>query len=62
MVDPTKPSRRLTLQQAVEVWIRRSKGHLQHHIAAHFGVNQGRISEILSGKVHPEARKIAFGH
>lgn len=55
MVDPRKPSRRLTLQDAVEIWLHRWKGHLQHHIAAHFGVNQGRISEVLSRKIHPEA-------
>ena len=32
----------------------------QHHIAAHFGVNQDRIVEILTGKTHPEARLIAM--
>lgn len=59
--DPTKPSRRLNLQDAVEVWKRKLAGHLQHHIAANFGVNQGRISEILTGKRFPEARGIAGG-
>jgi predicted XRE-type DNA-binding protein len=60
MTDPTKPSRRLTLQDAIEVWLRRMRGHLQHHIAAHFGVNQGRISEILTGKHFPEAHEAAM--
>jgi predicted XRE-type DNA-binding protein len=55
MVDPKKLSKRLSLQQAKDVWQLRSSGWLQHHIAAHFGVNQGRISEILNGKSHPEA-------
>ena len=55
MVDPKRPSKRLTLQQAKEVWRLRSSGWLQHHIAARFGVNQGRISEVLSGKLYPEA-------
>lgn len=55
MVNPKKPSKRLNLQEAKEVWRLRSMGWLQHHIAAHFGVNQGRISEILTGKLHPEA-------
>lgn len=62
MADPRKPSRRLTLHDAVEVWLRRWQGHLQHHIAAHFGVNQGRISEILTGKLFPDARDIATKH
>lgn len=56
MVDPKMPSKRLTLQEAKEVWRLRAKGWLQHHIAARFGVNQGRISEILTGKSHPEAK------
>jgi predicted XRE-type DNA-binding protein len=60
MVDPKKPSRRLTLQDAIEVWLRRWQGHLQHRIAAHFGCNQGRISEILTGKRHPKARDEAL--
>lgn len=57
--DPKKESRKLLLQDAVEVWRRKALGHLQHHIAAHFGVNQGRVSEILNGKTYPEARKLA---
>lgn len=60
MVDPRKPSRRLTLQDAVEVWLCRWQGHLQHHIAASLGVNQGRISEVLTGKLFPEAREAAM--
>ena len=60
MADPKKPSRRLTLRDAVEVWLRRWQGHFQHHIAADFGVNQGRISEVLTGKRFPEARELAL--
>lgn len=31
----------------------------QHEIAAAFGVNQGRVSEIVNGKRYPRAREIA---
>lgn len=27
-------------------------GYHQHKIAAHFGINQGRVSEINTGKTH----------
>lgn len=52
-------SPRLSLYDAVEVWRRREQGQAQHAIAAAIGVNQGRVSEVLSGKAFPEARQIA---
>ena len=55
MVDPTKPSRRLNLHDAIAIWKLTKDGWMQHHIAAHLGVNQGRISEVLNGKLFPEA-------
>jgi predicted XRE-type DNA-binding protein len=55
--NPT--SRLLTLSDAVEIWHRRSAGEAQHKIAAAFDVNQGRISEILSGKRFPAAKRLA---
>jgi hypothetical protein len=33
-----------------------SKGFCQHHIAARFGINQGRVSEIKTGKSYSSAR------
>lgn len=27
--------------------------YIQHHAAAVFGINQGRVSEVMSGKRHP---------
>lgn len=33
-----------------KVWARLRKGHHQHDIAADLGINQGRISEINTGK------------
>lgn len=50
-------SRHLTLRDAI--WHRRSAGEAQHKIAAAFDVNQDRISEILSGKRFPAAKRLA---
>jgi transcriptional regulator with XRE-family HTH domain len=52
-------SRHLTLKDAIEICRRRSNGEAQHRIAAAYDVNQGRISEILSGKRFPAARRLA---
>lgn len=54
-------SRHLTLNDAIEIWRRRSNGEAQHKIAALFDVNQGRISEILSGRRYPAAKRLAQG-
>ena len=57
-----KPTQ-LTFEDAVSVWLMRWAGTYQHDIAAHFWVNQGRISEILNGYLHPgseaAARRVA---
>lgn len=58
-VEPAKRSNRLTFNDAVEVWRMRRSGWLQHHIAARFLVNQGRISEVLAGKLHPGSEQTA---
>jgi hypothetical protein len=52
-------SRRLSSEDAVEIWRRRLQGEAQHVLAADFGVNPGRIAEVLTGKRFPEARGIA---
>lgn len=49
----------ITLERAVFIWRRRDEGAPQHVIAAELGVNQGRVSEVLSGLRFPEARLIA---
>lgn len=59
MTLPRRPSRKLTKSDAIKVWKLREKGWLQHRIAAEFDVNQGRISEIITGKIFPESREIA---
>jgi hypothetical protein len=50
----------LTLDDAVEIHRRRWLGEAQHLNAAAFGVNPGRVSEILTGRKFPEARAIAL--
>ena len=54
---------RLSNEDAVQIWLMHWSGMYQHDIAAHFAVNQGRISEILNGHRFPqsedEARKVA---
>jgi hypothetical protein len=54
-------SRHLTLNDAIEIWRRRSGGEAQHKIAATYDVNQERISEILSGRRFLAAKRLAQG-
>ena len=35
-------------------FLRLQKGLYNHQIAAHFGINQGRVSEVLTGKRFPD--------
>lgn len=49
-----RPSRRLTVDDAKEIIRRLHRGDYQHHIAADYGVNQGRISDINTSKTFPE--------
>lgn len=55
-----KTSRRLTLEDAMEIHRRRWLGEAQHVLAAAFGVNPGRISEVLKGTLHPKAKTLAL--
>jgi hypothetical protein len=55
-----RPSPTLTFDDAVEVWRRHFLGEAQHHIAQAFGVNQGRVSEILTAKRHVGSRTVAL--
>lgn len=40
----------LTTQDIVDIKLRLRRGDYQHDIAADYGLNQGRISEINTGK------------
>lgn len=48
-----EPSRVLTYEDAIEVWLMKWDGWLQSRIAAYFDVNQGRVSEVIHGHLHP---------
>jgi hypothetical protein len=52
-------SPRLTLDHAIAIWKMRFRGACQHDIAAALHLNQGRISEVLTGKRFPEAGTLA---
>jgi len=52
-----KPSRTLTPDDARTIWQLRKEGEIQSRIAAALDVNQGRISEVLSGHLFPEIRQ-----
>lgn len=41
---------KLTDEVIRNIWARLRKGHNQHDIAADLGINQGRISEVNTGK------------
>ena len=47
---------RLTLKDAVEIWLAHWDGVFQHTIAARYRVNPGRVNEVLKGHRFPEAR------
>jgi len=49
----------LTPDDAVQVWLRHWQGEYQHAIAASFGVNQGRVNEVLKGKRHVGSEQVA---
>jgi hypothetical protein len=53
-------SRKLTLENAVEIWRRRWLGESQHSLAAAFSVNPARIAEVLSGRKFPESKALAL--
>ena len=55
-----RPSPPLTFDDAVEVWKRHFLGEAQHHIAQAFGVNQGRISEVLKERRRVGSRLVAL--
>lgn len=56
-------SKTLTLKDAEKVFDLYGQGLAQHQIAAILGCNQGRISEILTGKRFPEVfAKVNFAN
>jgi len=56
-----KPSRRLTFDDAVQIWKRATKGEFQNRIAADFDCNPARVNEVLRGRAHKGSREAALG-
>lgn len=50
---------RLTFDDAVDVWLRHWRGEYQHHIGAVYGVNPGRVNDVLKERVHFSSRTVA---
>ena len=50
----------LSFEEAVAVWLMKWAGDHNHIIAAKLGINQGRIAEVLTEKLHVGARQKAF--
>jgi hypothetical protein len=50
---------RLTFDDAVDIWLRHWAGEYQHAIAAGYGVNPGRVNEVLKGHKHPGSEGVA---
>ncbi|MEW9805288.1 hypothetical protein [Mesorhizobium marinum] len=58
-----EPPYQLTYNDAVDIWQRHWAGEYQHNIAASYGVNPGRVNDVLKGRKHPgsqdDARRAA---
>lgn len=54
-------SYRLTFEDAVAVWLRYWHGEYQHHIAASYAVNPGRVSDVVKERTHLGSKAEAAG-
>jgi hypothetical protein len=50
---------KLTFDEAVDVWLRYWSGQFQHDIAADYGINPGRVNEVLKERVHIGSKQVA---
>jgi hypothetical protein len=50
---------RLTREDATDVWVRYMRGEFQHSIAAVYGVNQGRVNDVLKERSHIGTKQFA---
>ena len=58
--DAFKPKPyRLTFDDAVNIWRRYWHGDFQHHIAGSYGVNPGRVNDVLKERVHYGSKSTA---
>lgn len=47
---------RLTYEDAINVWLLHWNGTYQHTIAAAYGVNPGRVNDVLKERIHCGSR------
>lgn len=50
---------RLTFDDAVNVWLKYWNGIYQHRIAADYGVNPGRVNDVLKERMHFGSKAVA---
>ena len=53
MPSPRTPCHKLSFEEAVQIHIRLMNGEFHSRIARDYDVNQGRISEVKTGFLHP---------
>jgi hypothetical protein len=58
MVTANQPYR-LTFNDAIDVWLRHWAGQFQHQIAAAYGVNSGRVNDVLKERTHVGSKQAA---
>lgn len=60
IINTTKPKLyRLTYDDAVDIWPRHWLGEFQHDIAASYGVNPGRVNDVLKERAHYGSKNAA---
>lgn len=60
MNDNNRPSRKLTFDDAIQVWIRHWGGEFQNRIAASYDVNPGRVNEVIKQRIHVGSKEAAM--
>lgn len=55
-LPPNAKSPRLTQEMAARIKRLLAMGISQHHVAAEFGINQGRVSEVNTGRRFAEVK------
>lgn len=51
--------KKLSIDDAVDIWLRHWAGQFQHDIAAAYGVNQGRVNDVLKERMYVGSKQIA---
>ncbi len=60
--QPKRPTRREpNFDESIQIHKLLEQGFYQHEIASMFGYNQGRISDVKTGKKWPTSKQAAFG-